>query len=83
MHDGVTLEKAGIPTVTLIAPEFAKLAHSKKESMGLNAFEPVVVPFDPHLRIFGESREQVRAAAEAVYEQIVHTLIWGPGRESA
>lgn len=72
-----------MPAVTLIAPEFVKLAHSKKESMGLQAFEPVVVPFDPHLRIFGESREAVRAAAEAVYEQVVHSLIWGPGREAA
>jgi hypothetical protein len=83
VHDGVTLEQAGLPTVTLIAPEFLGLANAKKESMGLHGFEPVVVPFDPHLRMFGNSREDVRAAAEAVYDRIIHTLIWGPGRQGA
>ena len=72
------MEKAGVPTITLVAPEFEALALSKRASMGLPDFEPVLVPYDRSPIHYGRTPEEVRERAATVFDTIVHILTGSP-----
>jgi hypothetical protein len=72
------MEKAGLPAVTLVAPEFKALALSKRTSLGLPDFEPVFVPYDHAPIHYGRTPEEVRERASTVYDQIVGILTGSP-----
>jgi hypothetical protein len=70
VHDTVTLERLGFPTVMFGTHEFTYLAHLESESLGLGALSRVVVPHP----INAQPREAIAAKAEAVREQVLRFL---------
>jgi len=70
VHDTVTLERLGFPTVMFGTDEFTYLAHLESESLGLGALSRVVVPHP----INAQPREAIAAKAEAVREQVLRFL---------
>ena len=69
MHDGITLEQAGIPAPTVVGNFFEPLARSKASSMGLPEFSPVIIGFP-----LGD-REEAVAKADEVYGEVVARLL--------
>jgi hypothetical protein len=70
VHDTVTLERLGFPTVMFGTDEFTYLAHLESESLGLGALSRVVVPHPINARPV----EEIREKAEAVREQVLRFL---------
>ena len=70
VHDTVTLERLGFPTVMFGTDEFTYLAHLESESLGLGALSRVVVPHP----INAQPREAIAAKAEAVREEVLRFL---------
>ncbi|MBI2160194.1 MAG: hypothetical protein HYU25_07450 [Candidatus Rokubacteria bacterium] len=70
MHDGVFFEDHGIPTATVISSEFQRAARAQADALGAKAYQTVVVehPIQPL------TREEVRALADKVYDEIVRRL---------
>ena len=70
MHDGVFFEDAGLPTATVISTEFARAARAQAEALGAQDYRTVMVPhpIQPLLR------EEVRALADAAFDDIVARL---------
>lgn len=44
MHDGVALEKLGVPTVTICTDGFTESAMAQREALGMPAHPLVVIP---------------------------------------
>jgi hypothetical protein len=65
--DGVALEQAGRPAVTVVGEPFARAAEIKKKTLGLPAFDLVVVPVP-------RSREAAAAVAKRAAEAVVAAL---------
>ena len=72
------MEMAGLPAITLVAPEFKALAFSKRASLGLPDFEPVLVRYDRSPIHYGQTPEEVRERATQVYDKIVGILTGAP-----
>lgn len=71
MHDGVFFEDQGIPTATVISTEFVRAARAQADALGARDYRPVVVPHP----IQPLTRDEVRALADHVYEDILRRLL--------
>lgn len=67
MADGVALEQAGVPAVTVVGEPFARAAELKKKTLGLPDFSLVVVPVP-------RSRDAAYAEAERVAQSVVAAI---------
>ena len=70
MHDGVFFEDPGIPTATVVSSEFVRAARAQADALGAKAYQTVVVPHP----IQPLTREEVRALADKVYDEILRRL---------
>jgi hypothetical protein len=73
VHDGVSFEKAGIPTAVFATTEFADAARAQANALGLPGFEVILVehPIQPL------TPEEVRQRADAVFDRLVEKLTKG------
>ena len=74
MHDGVTMEKTGVPAVSLVAPQFEKLALAKRDSMRLPEFVPVIVPADRAPVRYQDRSDELQRWVYSTYETVVERL---------
>jgi hypothetical protein len=70
VHDGLHVEKAGKPAVTICTDSFIETSHAMAEMWGAPDF-PLI--FTPH-PIAHLSREQLRQRAEAMLDEMVAIL---------
>ena len=73
MHDGVWFEDQGLPTATVISTEFARAARAQAEALGALDYRTVAVPHP----IQPLTRDEVRALADKVFDEIVARLTRG------
>jgi hypothetical protein len=78
VHDGIHIEQAGIPAVTICTDIFAETARAMANMWGAPDY-PVI--FTPH-PISHLTREQLRARAEAMLDQIVTILTGNTSAQS-
>ena len=73
MHDGVWFEDRGLPTATVISTEFAKAARAQASALGADSYKTILVqhPIQPL------TRDEVRALADKVFDEIVSRLTRG------
>jgi hypothetical protein len=71
------LERSGLPSVSVIADEFRKLALTKRDSMGMPHFQPVFFSHTSAERL--HSADDARHLAEAAFEKVVNVLTGGLG----
>ena len=70
MHDGIHVEKAGTPSVTICTDSFIETSKSMAAMWGASGY-PVI--FTPH-PIAGLNQGQLRAAADEIFDLIVTIL---------
>ncbi len=70
MHDGVFFEDHGIPTATVISTEFVRAARAQAAALGATDYQTVAVPHP----IQPLTRDEVRALADKVYDEILRRL---------
>jgi len=74
IHDGVTLEKRGVPTATVNSDAFVVLGQQEAVALGLPGLPIVTVPHP-----MGDVRaEEVRRRAAAMIPQVLHVLTTHP-----
>lgn len=73
MHDGVYFEDQGLPTATVISTEFARAARAQASALGADSYKTIMVqhPIQPL------TRDEVRALADKVFDEIVARLTRG------
>ena len=73
MHDGVWFEDQGLPTATVISTEFARAARAQAGALGADSYKTIMVqhPIQPL------TRDEVRALADKVFDEIVARLTRG------
>jgi hypothetical protein len=69
------MERAGLPTVSVVADEFARLALMKRNSLGLPEFEPVFFSYASSRRL--HSAAEARELAESAFDRVVEVLTGG------
>jgi len=69
----VFFEDNGMPTATVISTEFARAARAQAGALGADTYKTIMVqhPIQPL------TRDEVRALAEKVYDEIVARLTQG------
>jgi hypothetical protein len=70
VHDGIHVEQAGIPAVTICTDIFAETARAMASMWGAPDY-PIIFIYHPISHL---TRAQLRARAEAMLEQIVAIL---------
>ena len=70
MHDAMTLEGKGIPTVVICTNPFMNSAHVHTRTFGRTGFRPVGIPHP----LGGLKPEAVKDRAESILEEIVAAL---------
>ena len=73
MHDGVFFEDNGMPTATVISTEFAKAARAQAGALGADTYKTIMVQHPIQLL----TRDEVRALADKVFDEIVSRLTRG------
>lgn len=76
LHDAVTLEEKGVPSVLLCTDEFAPLARAESVAKGMGGLPLAVVPHP----LADNRPDEVRAKAEAVLAEVLQVLT-GDARE--
>jgi len=73
VHDGVWFEDQGLPTATVISTEFARAARAQAGALGADSYKTIMVqhPIQPL------TRDEVRALADKVFDEIVARLTRG------
>jgi alkanesulfonate monooxygenase SsuD/methylene tetrahydromethanopterin reductase-like flavin-dependent oxidoreductase (luciferase family) len=73
VHDGVYFEDQGLPTATVISTEFARAARAQASALGADSYKTIMVrhPIQPL------TRDEVRALADKVFDEIVSRLTHG------
>jgi hypothetical protein len=70
VHDGVTLEKRGVPTATINSDAFVALGHYEAIALGVPNLPIVTVPHP-----MGDvTADEVHRRAEAMVTQVLHVL---------
>ncbi len=77
MHDISDLEARGIPAVFIASSEFVQAAEAQSRALGF----PAARVFVPH-PIQDRTDDELRAYADAAYEQIVKAVSGGPSGPS-
>jgi hypothetical protein len=70
LHDAVTLEEKGVPSVLLCSDEFAPLARAESVAKGMGGLPLAVIPHP----LADNSPEQVRVKARAIADEVVSIL---------
>jgi hypothetical protein len=70
MHDAMTLEGKGIPTVVLCTDPFLNSAHVHARTFGRDGFLPVGIPHP----LGGLKPEAVKDRAESILDEIIIAL---------
>ena len=70
MHDGIHVEKAGKPAVTICTDIFVETSHAMAEMWGAKDF-PIIFTSHPIAHL---TRDQLRERAEAMLDEIVAIL---------
>ena len=70
MHDAMTLENKGIPTVVICTQPFLNSAHVHARTFGREGFQPVGIPHP----LAGLTGPLVLERAESILEEIVAAL---------
>jgi hypothetical protein len=74
LHDSVSIEQLGVPSVPVATEEFRTAARVQASRLGRSDLEAVFVPHP----IQDQTKEEIEARADAVMEEIVgkltHTL---------
>ena len=70
MHDGIHVEKAGVPAITICTDIFVETAHAMAQMWGAPDY-PVIFTKHP---LSGLTREQLRQRAESMLEEMVSIL---------
>jgi alkanesulfonate monooxygenase SsuD/methylene tetrahydromethanopterin reductase-like flavin-dependent oxidoreductase (luciferase family) len=73
VHDGVFFEDNGMPTATVISTEFAKAARAQAGALGAERYKTIMVQHP----IQTLTRDEVRALADRVFDEIVARLTRG------
>jgi alkanesulfonate monooxygenase SsuD/methylene tetrahydromethanopterin reductase-like flavin-dependent oxidoreductase (luciferase family) len=73
VHDGVYFEDQGLPTATVISTEFAKAARAQAGALGADSYKTIMVQHP----IQTLTRDEVRALADKVFDEIVARLTRG------
>ena len=73
MHDGITLERQGIPAATIITSVFANTARAYTRLMGVPAFPYLMCPH-PITNVSGDA---LQARAQALVPDVRRLLING------
>ena len=71
MHDSTKLESLGVPAVAVATHEFMTAARAQASALGRSEFDAVYVAHP----IQDQTKEEIRAKAEAVLEEIARRLI--------
>jgi hypothetical protein len=71
MHDGISLEKLGLPTAVVVTEEFLHEAEVQRAALGMDGLRPVVITHP----LSSISEAEINQRAEQVVEQAVQ--IWG------
>jgi len=74
VHDGIHIEKAGIPAVTICTDIFVETSRAMASMWGAPDY-PIIFTQHPISHL---TREQLRVRAEAMLEQIVTILTSNP-----
>jgi hypothetical protein len=70
MHDGISLEKLGLPTAVVVTEEFLHEAEVQRAALGMDGLRPVVITHP----LSSISEAEINQRAEQVVEQAVQ--IW-------
>lgn len=70
MHDAMTLEGRGIPTVVICTTPFLNSAHVHARTFGRTGFQPVGIPHP----LGGLKPEAVKERADSILDEIVTAL---------
>ena len=73
MHDGITLEQQGLPTVTIITEVFVKTAQAYTRLMGVPAFPYLICPHP----ITNVDSVELEARARQLVPQVRRLLLEG------
>ncbi len=73
MHDAMTLEGKGIPTVVICTGPFMNSAHVHARTFGRTDFRPVGIPHP----LGGLKPEAVKERADSILDEIVAALTQG------
>jgi hypothetical protein len=71
VHDIVDLERRGLPSMFVASAEFVRAAEVQATSLGLPAVARVFIPHP----IQDRTDDEMRAYADAAFEEIVATLV--------
>jgi hypothetical protein len=71
MHDGINIEKLGLPTAVVVTGEFLHEAEVQRAALGMDGLRPVVITHP----LSSISEAEIHQRAEEVVEQAVR--IWG------
>ena len=71
MHDGIELEKAGIPSVAIVTDAFKAGIDALKEMRGMPNYSPAFVPHPIGPLSDDELRERAKLAAPLIAESIL------------
>jgi hypothetical protein len=72
--DTARLERAGVPTATVITNIFTREADYQAETSGMRGFKPIVVPHPTsHL-----PEEQIKALATSIVDPVLERLLASP-----
>ncbi len=78
MHDSVSLENRGIPTVPIATAEFRTAARIQASRLGRPDLDAVYVPHP----IQDQTESEIQARAEAAVGQVVERLTTAAGNET-
>ena len=78
IHDAVTLERQGIPTLAVSHDRFEAAARAQARVLGLGTLEILVVPQPKP----GEDPDSQQRSVEAAFDQAVRALV-RPARQPA
>ena len=70
MHDTVSFETQGIPSVFVLTTEFQEAAQAQADALGLPDVRRVFVPHPMQ----GQTDDEMHAKAEAVVEELIEAL---------
>jgi hypothetical protein len=73
MHDGITFELRGVPSVVICSAPFSNTAKAMAKACGLPDYQFAVIPHP----VGSNSRDELRAKSEIVLPQALEILLGG------
>ncbi len=73
MHDGISLERLGVPTAVIVTETFLHEAHVQRAALGMEGVEPAVIPHP----LSTLSDDEIAGRAAAAAPQVKKILLGG------